>query len=50
MGPHFDADFNASLMLVHIIVRARAYRGRYLRAKRAGSGVSSGTLELTCYL
>ena len=29
MGPHFDADFNASLMLVQIIVRARAYNDRY---------------------
>ena len=43
MGPHFDAGFNATLMLVHIIVRARAYRGNQdiMRAKCTGSDVIS---------
>ena len=53
MGPHFDAGFNASLMLVQIIVRARAYNDRVgiMGAKCAGSdvlaGVPSGTLDQT---
>ena len=58
MGSPFDAGFNASGMLVHIIVRARAYRdmvGGYSVGSRVpGSDVldmtvGSGTLNQTCH-